>query len=938
MLPHAFMRTSFFTASHQIRFSSSHRSFSQGLPMTPPFIKSIFAKFRYEARGLAHDKKMKIDLVEAIVTSEYEKALRRKKQTSHLFHLIQNAPKTLTPEARLRFVCDRLHEFPAMPVITAHPTRVLSNEILFQLYDTVDSALKLALGDLLAGERALLENKITTHLNQFIHQPMTPEKHLTPKEEADVALFIYQKIIGSFPDVYQAIEDEFIRVHGGEPEEISRILKPAVMFSFRHVHSWVKGDTDGNFQVSAQTMAETVPAQQVANIELYIKALDALISQLDAKSYQLTRMELQKTSAYLTRCINSISSGIWFDVAGSNETKKRITHTLDSLINKGIYPISAKKQLISLRDLIELTGFFGGLREFVRQTTKVNQDVFENLVNILVEHHEITRAFMTSHDGVQRSYSDLSVVEKTRLHERLSSNPDYFSTLKRHSDEFTALTRKELDRLLFISKHSDIFPSYIFSDTEDKINMDELLILLRFSTYLDGALRIGQMHQYPVNTLPLCETPNDLNHFPIILKAMLNDPYLRKKIVSGGFVSYVSGPSDLGKVGGIVVYLSLVRNQMEAEAILETYKTIYPELSATRLRVLHGFGGDMKRRFGSAQQQAHCTHQGWGAYDVLGAPGAYAAYLHGVVGYPCENDFKVEELRQLKIKHPDVFATFLAIEEKSINAFQTFIGASSSKDLLIALTDFNIEKKLNISSRAGSKKSATDITNIRAIGLLNLHLLTRVNWDIFMSVMAFPALADSEKAHLPLLFNQLTVMKDIVYKVLFSLAVSDLPRAWNKLTQNAVTDEELSRTLSFIEASAFDVMQSLVGCLPELQQARADVYFKANVNRRKPVHQVALELMDALGDEFSVLACETRELLPHFSRLSDCIDAYQLNPTRDTEENVVLACRGYQVSEGPRMISELMSPLHQQAIMLRGDPIIHPQGHSPHNHTPRVGK
>lgn len=47
------------------------------------------------------------------------------------------------------------------------------------------------------------------------------------------------------------------------------------------------------------------------------------------------------------------------------------------------------------------------------------------------------------------------------------------------------------------------------------------------------------------------------------------------------------------------------------------------------------------------------------------------------------------------------------------------------------------------------------------------------------------------------------------------------------------------------------------------------------------------------------------------------MDAYHECPNAETEQNAVLACRGYQLAEGPRMISELMSLRHQQDLGLR---------------------
>lgn len=878
------------------------------------------------------EQTMKIQLVSEIVATEISKAHRRHHEPKGVLRLIETIPAHLSSSDKLEWFCKRLQEFPAMPVITAHPTRIFSNEVLYKLYDIVDAAIKLSTQDLLDQESVILKQKIKDNIQAFVQHSMLPKQNLTPQEEAEMALFIYQKMLESFPDFYNEIVEKYVATHGGDTEFVAQRIKASVMMSFQNIFSWVKGDADGNHNVTADTMALAVPMQQIAIMTIYLKKLHNIIKQMKAACHEDAAFTLQKVHHRMQRCIKAIHAGIWFDVAGSEKEKNRVIKALNAVFSEISHLPHIQQQLNSLRDLIELAGFSGGMKEYVRQTTKVNGDVLDNLMDILSTYNETIRELLQDDSENTRAYHELDFSEKVALHELLSSNPDYFLTLKQHASRFTNDTVKELKRLLFILKHSDIFPSYICSDTEHKINFNEVLILLRFSAYMYDKLYIGDMRKYPVNMLPLCETPRDSDNYLSILKSMLDDPSIREKIVASGFVSDVAGPSDLGKSGGIFVYILMLLNQMGGEQVLEEYKKIYPELKNVKLRGLKGFGGDMKRRFGSARQQAHSTHQGWGAYDILGAPGAYNWFLHGVVGYPSENTFKVRELLHLKNNYPKAFAALRVIEKQAIDSFQVFIKQPSNGQLLKALTNLAIEKVLNISSRAGAKKATTDITKIRAIGLVNLYLLTGVNWDIFMSVAGLLDLSDDPYGRLPLLFEHSTAVKDIIYKIYFSIAVSDIPRAWRKLLGGESpsaeqvklwSDEyhELSESgrlphhvLAYIDTSALLILQRMVSFLPFTQQARASIYFIENKASTKPSHQMAIEIMDALGDDFKILADETRELLPNFHRLAECLDAHQKNPNPQTEENAALACRGIQLAEGPEFISGLISRLHQDAF------------------------
>jgi phosphoenolpyruvate carboxylase len=828
---------------------------------TPQVLDKIFNALIERAADNPTEQ-TRINLVRHMVMYQYEQATHRRQQFSVIYTLINALPVDLEENIKLDLLCARLRQYKAMPVMTSHPTRVISNQALFTLHEITQLAL--------LPVHAELEAALTTAIESLLQGSLSPETNLTPQQEAEMALFIYQNMLDSFPLFVSNVIRHYLDWHGGNFSNVEQHLKPALSESFRHISSWVKGDADGNPNVTAQTMARAVPTQQIAIIKLYLKRLDPIISQWnDAK--------LLSIRAYLDRCLHAIECGIWFDLAGSDEAKNGLIERLKDCIQAAA-PV-VQEQLESLCDLIALEGFFGGMKEYVRQTTAVNGAVLNELIP---------------------GYQSLTRLEKFAKLEQLSADPTIFAGLRDKKASFSAETNAELQRLYFLSQHTDIFPSYIGSDTEDKLNADEFRVLLHFATYLNSTLRIGQVSQFPVNTLPLCETPEDLEHFEQIMRDMLDDKNMRAKIVASGFISYVSGPSDLGKTGGITVYVSLLRNQLLAEEILAEYKSKYPELGAVELRVLNGFGGDLKRSIGSARQQAHSTNQGMAAYDVLGAPYAFSSYLHQLVGFASGTHYRVKELLWMKTHFREQFNTLIKLEKKAIHWYEDFISRPSSKALLIALTDFNIQKKLNTGSRPGSKSSSDDPTKVRAIGFLNLFLLTGVNWDIFMSVAGLHDLSPEEQQTLPFLFQYSTGVKEIVYKVLYAIAVSNIPRARSKL---ATDNQSAHNTLNYIEACAYEILAQIPCCLPKGQAV--------SIDKSQPSHTVALELMAIFNSD---LAEETRELLPRFNDLADCVDAYQANPTPATLENAVLACRGFPLAAGPRFFEELRSPYYHQEL------------------------
>ena len=619
---------------------------------------------------------------------------------------------------------------------------------------------------------------------------------------------------------------------------------------------------------------------------------------------------------YFERCAHeAIRAGILFGLASSQKTKLRAKNDLESIASalnasehQGDQTLS--QEIFALHDLIDLAGFFGGLKEYTRQTTHLNQRVLSDLVAVLATYHKDIQNLMQD-----RTYKQLPLDEKQTILRLLRTKPRYFETLKQHTSWFQPETLQEMERLSFVLSHNDLYRSYITSETAYKTNFDEVLILTGFAAYFVGSLRIGQIREYAFNPMPLFETRKDLEHAGDVVLAMFEDPSIRNIIIASGFFSYVGGPSDLGKESGLFVYFALNRNQLSFLDILKAYQHKDPNLMHVALRVLHGFGGDLKRRNGSSANELHSTQQGLEAWRVLGATGAYPAFLHRVIGLPSESYLRAQELVRFKANHPEASKALAIIEDRSMTYYQTFMNSQNNKDLLVKLTSLSLEKRLNISSRAGSKINFEDPTNARAIGVVNLYLITGIQWDIFMSAAGLLDLPQDTTQHFPCLFNELTTMQDIVYKVLFTLAVSNFPRAWDRISQEDDTSS-LHATLKHIETCAAGILAQSIQYFSPEQQEQAKAYLREVNQSNAPVHDMALGLMDALGGpELELLAKETRELLPYFERAAECVEAYRNKPTPETIENAILALRGLPLAAGPDMIAELISQLRKELLM-----------------------
>jgi hypothetical protein len=500
-------------------------------------------------------------------------------------------------------------------------------------------------------------------------------------------------------------------------------------------------------------------------------------------------------------------------------------------------------------------------------------------------------------------------------------------------DMFTADSLSELDVLAFVSKHRDMF-SYILSDTEHSVSLDEVVILFGFTAYRAGDLSIDGVRQSPVNLLPLFESPKDLARSEETLDAILSDPYLKSLIIELKEFSYVAGPSDLGNEGGMFAHINLILAETKAQNILKKHQANDPRLAGVVLRVLNGLGDDFPRRISESRAQLYATFQG-SAGNKLGAPMGQVAYVDSVAGRPSENTCRALEFEAIEKNYPTEFASLQTMVNNAVKGYQKYKNNPASQALFRALAIGGIGPWLNTSSRGESKSAVpTDITKSRAIGLVNYEIMTSVFSRIFMSANALCDMPPEMQQHLPLLFEQSTTVREIVLKIVYSLTISDFPRAWQKIRPEGVPSREqieqwaaefddagiskksLHHTLAYLERQSHAVLRAMTFFLPPSHQAHAKAFHAANASLSRPSHVLALEWLSAIGvvdPQFKQLAEEIKyDLLPRHARLARCLDAYseRPEPSKEATENVVLALRGDRnVTAGPKTISKMRVPL-----------------------------
>jgi hypothetical protein len=848
---------------------------------------------------------MNLELKKNILLNSVEEALDNQNSVNRMAMKDAHIPQHLPLSDKLEIAKYLRQKYYARPVLTSHPTEVLSEKARM----TINRMIK----NILSGGKSQKE-QIQTDIEWVIHNSLLPAKNLTPEEEIDRQDTLYLDMMESWSSFNKKNIEEFAKNHQQKKEAVQEFLTRINKFSYSNVSSWAVADVDGNKKRTRKTMEHMESSLQLAIVERYMQHLAPLMT-----SYP----SLESSYHYLQRCKQAITDNILFNLEGSETAKNKLIEQLTKVIHTPNIAPEDKKQLNQLKDLIDLVGFRGDLKQFVRQSSKSNKEAFNDMGILLAKTHVEFEELLND-----KRYADLSPAQKAKFHHLLRTNSKFIRTLKEKQSQLSLDTIRELEILSFVLEYQDQF-SYILSDTENYLSLNEVIILFGISAYFKGKLYVDDIRKPPVNLIPLCETPEDLENLPNILDEMLSNPYLKQVIVDKGEIVYVAGPSDLGKEGGLFAHINLIEAEKKAQDTLIAHQKKDSVLQDVQLRVLYGLGGDFHRRISQASYQLFATFQGSDGCK-LGSFDAFESYVERVTGQASENSFRALELRLLEGARPQEYQTLKDMIEQCIRSYQKFTQNEASKALFRQLSiPHALGILTNTSSRGESKSSAPkDILKSRAIGLANYDISTLFMTRIFMSADGLVDLTESQKQQFISLYRYSTTVQELVQKILFAISVSQENRAWLQTVgylPNQHKIQEWSKAFKTEDKpEAHHALAYAVIRLPKIIQSLSlfvldNDKFHAFWNQAQAPHAdaLALQLIEYLAQDnpqYQALAKEIKfDLKPRYERLAKCIDDYHAHyelaseqEKRMLEENFVLALRGdKKITAGPKCIAQL---------------------------------
>jgi phosphoenolpyruvate carboxylase len=531
--------------------------------------------------------------------------IRRRRQ----YFLSANAPQPAGVEACLVQLKARglgLDEVLALlrrvriePVFTAHPTESTRRTILRKqqriaqlLLDRLDPTLTPAEK---RGVRGRIRSEITIGWQTEEH----PRQRLTVADEREHVLFHLVEILYRIvPAFYEEIESALEKVCGA-PQGSVEI--PAIL----DFGSWVGGDMDGNPDVHAKTIRETLARQHQLIVSTYfddVQRLAATLSQSASRGTISPALQnrideytalLPGAQALTPARHDRMPYRVFF-----GQLAERLRNTYDGKPNH--YDTAAQLNAdlrLAAESLAANRGWHAGLHDVRRLIRRVNTFGFHLASLDVRQHAEVHNEVLAQGLG-DGEWAERSTAERVgRLREVLEKDQGPLATLdavgKRTLWVFEAMAqcRHKYGR--------EAIGNYIVSGATGADDVLGVLVLARWAEVIDK--KTGEV---PIDVAPLFESVDSLEECGSVLRALLaEESYQRHLAGRGGEQVVLIGYSDSNKESGIAASRWATQGA-QAELVRAVRDT------DVRLTVFHGRGGTISRGGGRIDALVHSAPPG----------------------------------------------------------------------------------------------------------------------------------------------------------------------------------------------------------------------------------------------------------------------------------------------------------------------------------------
>ncbi|KAF1711323.1 phosphoenolpyruvate carboxylase [Pseudoxanthomonas kalamensis DSM 18571] len=481
------------------------------------------------------------------------------------------------------------------PVFTAHPTEALRRVLLEKEQLMVASLVDDLDGQRTPNERAADIARFRMALTSAWQTPdSSPVRPTVQDEREHVGFYITEVLYRVMPVFYETLETAFRETFGDSPE-LPRLLR---------FGTWVGGDMDGNPNVDAGTIAQTLRAQRREILHKYLKELRQLArllsqstSLVGVDAQVMARMQYYRELLPQAAARSRPRHGDMPYRLLNELMRARLQATLDEQPEGYASPeeFAADIDMI-LRSLEHNRGIHAGWFAVRRLAWRVRTFGF-HMARLDVRQESSVHARAVAEALGDADWATRDAIERAAL---LADYAGDGKLLPRGEDEgnrrldavFAALAEAR-------SIHgADALGAYIISMAHNRADVLTVLALAR-----RGGLVDAQGH-VPLDIAPLFETVDDLRQGPDTLRDLAADPVYRAHLAARGNVQMVMlGYSDSGKDGGIAASRwGLQRGQVE---LLQAAHEL-----GIKLTFFHGRGGSISRGGGKTPRAVEASPRG----------------------------------------------------------------------------------------------------------------------------------------------------------------------------------------------------------------------------------------------------------------------------------------------------------------------------------------
>ncbi len=470
------------------------------------------------------------------------------------------------------------------PVFTAHPSEATRRTTL-RMQQRIAQLLLMRMDPTLTpqeqrGVWGRIREQITIGWQTEEH----PRQRLTVADEREHVLFHLVEILYRIvPAFYEEIEGALEKVFGAAPGSVH----VPVILDFG---SWVGGDMDGNPDVHAKTIRETLARQHQLIVSTYFSEVQKIAARLSQSASRVTitpalqkRIEEYATLLPAAQLTTPARHDRMPYRVFLGQVAERLRNTYDGKPNHYDNATTFAGDVALLADsLVATRGCNAGLHSVRRLQRRLATFGFHLATLDVRQHTEVHHAVLAQGLDDEHWMQRPSAERTQRLREALIKDQGPIATLdavgKRTLWVFEALQhcRHKYGR--------DAIGSYIISGATGIDDVLAVLVLARWAEMIDR-----QSGEVPLDIAPLFESVDSLQQSGAVLRGLLEDEsYCRHLAARGNQQVVLLGYSDSNKESGLAA--SRWATQCAQAELVESVKG-----KKVRLTIFHGRGGTISR-------------------------------------------------------------------------------------------------------------------------------------------------------------------------------------------------------------------------------------------------------------------------------------------------------------------------------------------------------